>query len=103
MRDDRPRNSDAPPHASRKFAWHQVHGLLQLHESKRLDYLLAQLRTWQVAFLEQPVSHVFFHRQRIKEGALLEDHSNLAAKIEELFFFHLGDFVPQNKNATPVR
>jgi len=54
------------------------------------------------AFLDQAEGHVVTHGHRVEQRALLEDHADLAAQVEQVLFLHLRDVVPQHRDAPAV-
>ena len=51
----------------------------------------------------QPVGDVLAHGEGIEERALLEDHADPAAQVEQVLFLHLGDVVAEDPDAAAVR
>src|SRR5919198_3576959 len=99
--DERPRDSDAPPHAPRELDRHLVDGVLEVDEAEHAADLLLDLLLGH-ALLVQAVGDVVVDRTKVEERALLEDHADLLPDAHHLGLRVFGDVLAVYEDAARV-
>ena len=77
--------------------------MFQFDEPQRLQHAGVDFVRDLAGFLDQAIGDVLFDVQRVEQGALLEDHADVAAKLEQLLLSHAAHFFAQHDDAAGIR
>jgi hypothetical protein len=94
-------DGDAAAHATGKFGREFIDGVFHLYEAERFADVQFDLIFGHV-FFAKTEGYVVGDVERIEERAFLKYEADVAAKIEELDFVQLGEFVTHDPDAAGI-
>jgi len=77
--------------------------VLQLHKAEGLEHAIVDLVRNFPGLLDQPISDVLFHGERVEKRAFLKYHPDFAAEREQFLLAHLRNLFVENDDAARVR